>query len=49
MNDVLKVRLLQGDPVIHDVRNASLPPLFRGLPVIENKPCAGRDKDAQGV
>ena len=40
MNDVLKVRLLQGDPVIHDVRNASLPPLFRGLPVIENKPCA---------
>jgi Ni,Fe-hydrogenase III small subunit/Pyruvate/2-oxoacid:ferredoxin oxidoreductase delta subunit len=42
MNDVLKVRLLQGDPVIHDVRNASLPALFRGLPVIENKPCADK-------
>jgi len=42
MNDVLKVRLLQGDPVIHDVRNASLPALFRGLPEIANKPCADK-------
>jgi Ni,Fe-hydrogenase III small subunit/Pyruvate/2-oxoacid:ferredoxin oxidoreductase delta subunit len=40
MNDAIKVRILQGDPVIHDVRNALLPALFRGLPVIENKPCA---------
>jgi len=40
MKDAIKVRLLQGDPVIHDVRNASLPSLFRGLPIIEDKPCA---------
>jgi Ni,Fe-hydrogenase III small subunit/Pyruvate/2-oxoacid:ferredoxin oxidoreductase delta subunit len=40
MNDAIKIRILQGDPVIHDVRNASLPKLFRGLPTIEDKPCA---------
>lgn len=39
MIDALKLRILQGDPIIHDVRNASLPKLFRGMPVIENKPC----------
>ncbi|MDP3148598.1 MAG: NADH:ubiquinone oxidoreductase [Ignavibacteria bacterium] len=40
MIDAIKLRILQGDPIIHDVRNASLPKLFRGLPVIENKSCA---------
>jgi Ni,Fe-hydrogenase III small subunit/NAD-dependent dihydropyrimidine dehydrogenase PreA subunit len=40
MKDALKIRILQGDPIIHDVRNASLPKLFRGLPVIEDKACA---------
>ncbi len=40
MKEAIKVRLLQGDPIIHDVKNVSLPPLFRGLPVIEDKPCA---------
>lgn len=44
MKDAIKVRLLQGDPVIHDVRNVSLPLLFRGLPVIEDKPCADECK-----
>lgn len=39
MKDALKTRILQGDPIIHDVRNASLPLLYRGLPVIDNKPC----------
>lgn len=39
MNDAIKIRILQGDPIIHDVRNASLSPLFRGLPVIEDKAC----------
>ena len=39
MNHSLKIRFLQGDPVIHDVRNEKLPPLFRGLPTIENKNC----------
>ncbi|MDP1995215.1 MAG: NADH:ubiquinone oxidoreductase [Ignavibacteria bacterium] len=39
MIDVIKLRILQGDPVIHDVRNASLPKLYRGLPTIDNKDC----------
>ena len=39
MKDDIKIRILQGDPVIHDVRNASLPPLFRGLPAIDDKHC----------
>ncbi len=39
MIDAIKLRILQGDPIIHDVRNASLPKLFRGLPTIDNKVC----------
>lgn len=39
MNDAIKIRILQGDPVVHDVRNAALPKLFRGLPTIEDKTC----------
>lgn len=45
MIDAIKLRILQGDPIIHDVRNASLPKLFRGLPTIDNKACPdGCDK-----
>lgn len=40
MNEAIKIRLLQGDPIIHDVRNVELPSLYRGLPRIENKACA---------
>ena len=32
MNDAIKVRMLQGDPIIHDVRNVAFPSLYRGLP-----------------
>ena len=39
MNNAIKTRILQGDPIIHDVKNASLPKLFRGLPAIEDKAC----------
>ena len=39
MNDAIRLRLLQGDPVIHDVRTAQLPPLYRGLPTITDKEC----------
>lgn len=39
MNDAIKIRILQGDPIVHDVRNASLHELFRGLPTIEDKAC----------
>jgi Ni,Fe-hydrogenase III small subunit/NAD-dependent dihydropyrimidine dehydrogenase PreA subunit len=39
MNNAINVRILQGDPVIHDVRNAQLPPLFRGMPSINDAGC----------
>ena len=39
MIEAIKLRILQGDPIIHDVRNVSLPQLFRGLPVIAEKEC----------
>ncbi|MFA4923845.1 MAG: 4Fe-4S dicluster domain-containing protein [Ignavibacteriaceae bacterium] len=39
MIDVIKLRILQGDLIIHDVRNVSLPKLFRGLPTIDDKAC----------
>ena len=39
MFEPLKLRILQGDPIIHDVRNAKLPKLFRGLPKIDKKAC----------
>jgi Ni,Fe-hydrogenase III small subunit len=45
MIDAIKLRILQGDPIVHDVKNASLPKLFRGLPAIADKPCPeGCDK-----
>jgi Ni,Fe-hydrogenase III small subunit/NAD-dependent dihydropyrimidine dehydrogenase PreA subunit len=40
MNDAIKIRILQGDPLIHDVRGANPPALFRGLPIIDEKSCA---------
>ena len=47
MIDAIKLRILQGDPIVHDVKNASLPKLFRGLPAIADKPCPeGCDKCA---
>ncbi len=39
MIDPIKLRILQGDPIVHDVKNASMPPLFRGLPKIDGEPC----------
>jgi len=39
MNQSLKIRLLQGVPVIHDIRNANVSELFHGLPKIEDKEC----------
>lgn len=39
MKDALKIRILQGDPIIHDVRNAPFPQRYRGLPDIEDKLC----------
>lgn len=39
MIDAIKLRILQGDPVIHDIRTALPPKLFRGLPMIKDKAC----------
>jgi len=49
MIHAIKVRVLQGDPIIHDVRNASLPKLYRGLPVIEKKDCTDSCKKCADV
>ncbi len=35
----IKLRILQGDPIVHDVRNAKFPDRYRGLPKIDKKPC----------
>ncbi|MFO7447837.1 MAG: hypothetical protein R6W90_15855 [Ignavibacteriaceae bacterium] len=39
MINAIKLRILQGDPIVHDVRNALFPERYRGLPKIEDKPC----------
>jgi len=39
MNDAVKIRLLQGDPVIRDVRNVQMPKHYRGLIMIDDKDC----------
>ncbi len=39
MIDAIKIRILQGDPIIHDVRNVQFPKRYRGVPKIENKKC----------
>ncbi len=39
MIDAIKLRILQCDPIVHDVKNANLPKLFRGLPTISDKLC----------
>jgi len=39
MNNTFKLRILQDDPIIHNVKTALGLPLFRGMPNIEDKPC----------
>jgi Ni,Fe-hydrogenase III small subunit/NAD-dependent dihydropyrimidine dehydrogenase PreA subunit len=39
MLEAIKLRIQQGDPIIHDVRNATLPKRYRGLPSIESLAC----------
>ena len=43
--EAIKLRLLMADPIVHDVKNAVLPPRFRSMPSIADKACvAGCDK-----
>lgn len=39
MNDAIKIRILQGDPIVHNVREVKFPKWYRGLPIIDNKDC----------
>jgi len=39
MSNAIKVRILQGDPIIHDVRNVKFPERYRGAPQLEQGPC----------
>ncbi|MFA5832947.1 MAG: NADH:ubiquinone oxidoreductase [Bacteroidota bacterium] len=39
MIESIQLRILQGDPIVHDVHNVSLPPLFRGLPELHPDKC----------
>jgi Ni,Fe-hydrogenase III small subunit/NAD-dependent dihydropyrimidine dehydrogenase PreA subunit len=48
MNEAIKIRILQGDPIVHDVRNVQFPNSYRGLPKIEDKNCeSGCNKCAE--
>ncbi|MBN1398838.1 MAG: NADH:ubiquinone oxidoreductase [Bacteroidetes bacterium] len=39
MIESIQLRVLQGDPVVHDVHHAKLSPLFRGLPELHQEKC----------
>jgi len=39
MNDAIKIRILQGDPIVHDVKNVKFPLRYRGLPSIADTAC----------
>lgn len=39
MLDVLKIRIMQGDPIVHDVRKNPMSPFYRGFPVISDAVC----------
>lgn len=41
MIDAMKLRILQGDPIVHDVHGAVMPELYRGLPSIDAGSCPG--------
>ena len=49
MNDALKIRILQGDPIVHDVKNAPMPKLYRGLLIIEDKECPSGCNKCQDI
>lgn len=39
MIESIHLRVLQGDPIVHDVHHATLPPLFRGMPELHGDRC----------
>jgi Ni,Fe-hydrogenase III small subunit/NAD-dependent dihydropyrimidine dehydrogenase PreA subunit len=49
MIESIQLRLLQGDPIIHDVHHATLPPLFRGMPELHPEHCPEECKECSTV
>jgi Ni,Fe-hydrogenase III small subunit/NAD-dependent dihydropyrimidine dehydrogenase PreA subunit len=49
MIESVQLRVLQGDPIVHDVHHASLPPLFRGMPEIHPEQCPAGCNECQKV
>lgn len=39
MIESIQLRILQGDPIVHDVHHATLPPFFRGKPELHPENC----------
>jgi Ni,Fe-hydrogenase III small subunit/NAD-dependent dihydropyrimidine dehydrogenase PreA subunit len=39
MKDIIKIRILQGDPIVHDVQDVQFPSRYRGLPTLSGKEC----------
>ncbi|HNW15809.1 MAG TPA: NADH:ubiquinone oxidoreductase [bacterium] len=40
MINSIKMRILQGDPIVHDVRKNPMSPVYRGFPIISDAKCA---------
>ena len=47
MIESIQLRVLQGDPIVHDVHHASLPALFRGMPELHPEKCPDGCKECQ--
>ncbi|HLP15137.1 MAG TPA: NADH:ubiquinone oxidoreductase [Bacteroidota bacterium] len=49
MIESIHLRVLQGDPIVHDVHHATLPPLFRGMPELHPEKCPSGCNACQSV
>jgi Ni,Fe-hydrogenase III small subunit/NAD-dependent dihydropyrimidine dehydrogenase PreA subunit len=49
MIESIQLRILQGDPIVHDVHHPVLPPLFRGMPELHPEKCPDGCKECTNV
>jgi Ni,Fe-hydrogenase III small subunit/NAD-dependent dihydropyrimidine dehydrogenase PreA subunit len=49
MIESIQLRILQGDPVVHDVHQAALPPLFHGMPELHPEKCRDGCKECVNI
>jgi Ni,Fe-hydrogenase III small subunit/ferredoxin len=49
MIESIHLRILQGDPIVHDVHQAPLPPLFRGMPELHPENCPDGCRECEKV